>query len=240
MMWWKLSEDNTPYTVVKGDTLSQIAANRGVSLDDLLSANPGIADPDKINIGQKIQYPPSVSAPPEAAPDPLAGLSEREYLIRQLGLHEGFRNKAYADPIKGKSVPTVGYGTTQQSPGAVDYLRRQGLDPNAVFSIGGQTSITKPQALNMTNLALDSNVNTLQGMYPNYTNYPRGARLALQNMVYQMGPKSLKGFKNMNASLNQSQVNWGDVSRHAADSRWAKVQTPDRARQVISMFPKDK
>ncbi len=43
--------------VDRGDTLSGIAARHGVSLDALLSANPQIANPDRIDVGQLIRLP---------------------------------------------------------------------------------------------------------------------------------------------------------------------------------------
>jgi hypothetical protein len=44
------------YTVAKGDTLSAIAAKSGMNLADLLAKNPGIKDPNKIQIGQKLTF----------------------------------------------------------------------------------------------------------------------------------------------------------------------------------------
>lgn len=45
--------------VERGDTLSGIAARHGVSLSALLAANPQISNPDRIDIGQRIQLPAS-------------------------------------------------------------------------------------------------------------------------------------------------------------------------------------
>lgn len=57
------------YTIKKGDTLLEIARRSGISLAELLAANPGIA-PEALSVGQVIQVPaPSapVSLPPPAA-----------------------------------------------------------------------------------------------------------------------------------------------------------------------------
>ena len=51
-----------------------------------------------------------------------------------------------------------------------------------------------------------------------------------------MGPTRLGKFVNMNTALNQETVDWRDVARHAADSKWARTQTPKRAREVIKGF----
>lgn len=58
------------YTVNPGDTLSAIARRHGISLDDLLNANPALrANPDLIRVGQEIALPDSASPP---APGPAA------------------------------------------------------------------------------------------------------------------------------------------------------------------------
>lgn len=47
----------TVYTVKKGDTLSKIAARNGLTLDELLAANPDIKNPNKVGEGQQIIIP---------------------------------------------------------------------------------------------------------------------------------------------------------------------------------------
>ena len=54
----------TPYKVVRGDTLIQIADRNGIHLNDLVRVN-NIADPTKIYVGQILMIPPP--------PDPAAG-----------------------------------------------------------------------------------------------------------------------------------------------------------------------
>ncbi len=45
------------YTVRAGDTLSRIAQNHGVSISELLAANPNITNPSLIYVGQRIAIP---------------------------------------------------------------------------------------------------------------------------------------------------------------------------------------
>ncbi len=47
------------YTVRPGDTLSRIAARFGVTVAQILEANPQIQDPDRIQVGQEIVIPVS-------------------------------------------------------------------------------------------------------------------------------------------------------------------------------------
>jgi LysM repeat protein len=56
------------YVIKKGDTLSKIATANGLTLAELMAANPSIKDPNKISEGQQITIPP----PPGEAP-PIGG-----------------------------------------------------------------------------------------------------------------------------------------------------------------------
>jgi hypothetical protein len=48
------------YVIKQKDTLSKVANQFGVTLDELLAANPEITDPNKISIGQQIIIPLAV------------------------------------------------------------------------------------------------------------------------------------------------------------------------------------
>jgi LysM repeat protein len=48
------------YIVQRGDTLRKIAARFGTTVNELLKLNPTIADPNKINVGQKLVLPAPV------------------------------------------------------------------------------------------------------------------------------------------------------------------------------------
>jgi len=65
------------YTVRSGDTLSGIAGMHGVSLQSLTAANPQIADPDLIFIGDRVQLPgaqsPGTGGAPEGGTGPVEG-----------------------------------------------------------------------------------------------------------------------------------------------------------------------
>ncbi|WP_051742895.1 LysM peptidoglycan-binding domain-containing protein [Kitasatospora sp. MBT66] len=55
------------HTVARGDTLSAIAKRYGVGLDAVVNANPQIADPDRIEVGQVVSLPTATAgadAPP--------------------------------------------------------------------------------------------------------------------------------------------------------------------------------
>jgi spore germination protein len=61
------------HTVAAGDTLSKIAAQYGVTVDQILEANPSITNPNQIAIGDQIVIPqplPSEIVDAEITPAP--------------------------------------------------------------------------------------------------------------------------------------------------------------------------
>lgn len=59
-------------------------------------------------------------------------------------------------------------------------------------------------------------------------NDPR--RAALVNMAFQMGVQGLLGFKRMLACIRDER--WAEAETHALDSKWARVDTPKRAKRM--------
>ena len=58
------------YTIKSGDTLSKIAQRNGVSLAQLLQANPDITNPNNIKVGQVITLPNGISSTDNTKPLP--------------------------------------------------------------------------------------------------------------------------------------------------------------------------
>ena len=52
------------YVIKEKDTLSKVAKRFGITLEELLAANPDIKNPDKISIGQQIVIPIPVEGEP--------------------------------------------------------------------------------------------------------------------------------------------------------------------------------
>ena len=51
------------YIIKSKDTLSRVARKFGITLEELLAANPQITKPDRISLGQEIIIPVPVTAP---------------------------------------------------------------------------------------------------------------------------------------------------------------------------------
>lgn len=77
---------NQHHTVRRGETLSQIAEQHSVRLDDVLRANPQIKDPAHIHAGQRVTLPgaPAQAAPPQeaTASPPPEPRQPREYVVK--------------------------------------------------------------------------------------------------------------------------------------------------------------
>lgn len=57
---------------------------------------------------------------------------------------------------------------------------------------------------------------------------------ALINMIFQMGTDGVSGFHNMVGAIMHN--DWVGAQHHALDSKWAKKDTPERARRVAAML----
>jgi murein DD-endopeptidase MepM/ murein hydrolase activator NlpD len=63
-------DSSMTYTIKSGDTLSIVAKRNGVSLAQLLQANPQITDPNKVKVGQVITLPNGTSSTDNTKPLP--------------------------------------------------------------------------------------------------------------------------------------------------------------------------
>ncbi len=55
------SPSPTVYTVKAGDTLSRIAGKFGLTVDQIVKANPQIKDPNKLGLGDQVVIPPTIA-----------------------------------------------------------------------------------------------------------------------------------------------------------------------------------
>ena len=109
------SDNDGSITVERGDTLSQIASDAGVSLQALIQANPQIANPNRIYPGDRIRIPAAATggtAGGDAAAGgggKAAGMHLSDSGVNLIKDFEGLRLSAYQDSCGGW---TIGYGHT--------------------------------------------------------------------------------------------------------------------------------
>jgi LysM repeat protein len=64
--------------IKSGDTLSQIAKSKGLTLKALLAANPNIKNANQIRVGQEITIPPKAISGGAASDNPYAGMTRTQ------------------------------------------------------------------------------------------------------------------------------------------------------------------
>ena len=67
-----------PVKVKSGDTLSQIAKSKGVTLKALLAANPNIKNANQIRVGQSIKIPGATAGAGAKSGNPYAGMTKTQ------------------------------------------------------------------------------------------------------------------------------------------------------------------
>jgi morphogenetic protein associated with SpoVID len=64
--------------IKSGDTLSQIAKDKGITLKSLLAANPSIKNANQIRVGQTIKIPDSKKLSGSASSNPYKGMTRTQ------------------------------------------------------------------------------------------------------------------------------------------------------------------
>ena len=108
------------YNVKPGDTLSKIATRNGMTLAQLLQANPQIKDPNRINVGDPINLPDSASGVPVGSTENTQPLPSN---MKPVTGAAGALGEALADALGALSAKyeTGGRGCGTVSTGAGDY-----------------------------------------------------------------------------------------------------------------------
>jgi lysozyme len=131
----------------------------------------------------------------------------RDQLLKQIRNDEGEKLHVYKDHL---GYWTIGVGIL------VDERRGGGL--------------TSYESAWLANSRLEAIQTELAAEYPFYASLNEPRKAALVNMRYQLGRKGLAGFKRVLECLRDER--WHEAETHALDSKWAKQDTPDRAKRV--------
>jgi lysozyme len=131
----------------------------------------------------------------------------RDQLLKQIRNDEGEKLHVYKDHLW---YDTIGIGIL------VD--KRKG---------GGLTSY---ESAWLANNRMEMYRTELNQDYPWFASLNEPRQAALINMRYQLGKAGLAGFKRMLDCLRDER--WHEAETHALDSKWAKQDTPDRAKRV--------
>lgn len=128
-------------------------------------------------------------------------------LVASLEKHEGFRDKAYQDT---EGVWTIGYGTNLQELRIDEFLARRWLMEDLAEAIRGAKR------------------------FPEYRDLDTQVRREVfVEMVYNMGPSRVAGFRNMLSAIRRN--DWEDAANEMLDSKWAR-QVGQRARTLSELM----
>lgn len=111
------------YTVKPGDTLSKIASRNGLSLAQLLQANPQIKDPNRISVGDPINLPGDASGVPAGSTENTQPLPSNVKPAATAAAAAGALGAALAETLGALSAKyeTGGRGPGTVSTGAGDF-----------------------------------------------------------------------------------------------------------------------
>ena len=125
------------------------------------------------------------------------------HLLNQLKEHEGFRAHPYKDTV-GKW--TIGYG--------------RNLD---------DVGISQEEAEQLLRNDINTAILAVKMLVPRFNNMTDIRKEVLVNMVFNMGPTRLAGFRKMLAAIEEEE--WGKAAEEMLDSQWA-LQVKRRAHEL--------
>lgn len=133
-----------------------------------------------------------------------------DHFIRE----EGYRKKSYKD--------TKGYWTI----GVGHFLGAERKWEGLVWA---------PEQI-MTTLERDiSNAEQdARQMFPQWERFDEGMKLAMTDMVFNMGINSFRGFKNTIRMIHNGKFK--EAAANAALSKWATIDVPNRAKRVLELI----
>lgn len=144
----------------------------------------------------------------------LGGAAVNDRLIKQLRREEGEVLHAYEDNL---GFLTIGVGRL------IDAKRG-----------GGISSGESAYLLNNDLQRIDQ---LLRSRYPWFAALGEARQGALINMAFQLGPDGLAGFPRMLGCMRDGR--YAEAETHALNSKWAREQTPARAKRVARQLATD-
>lgn len=133
---------------------------------------------------QPLQPPQLVQSPNVAPPTPEQPKPHNNEIRDQLKQHEGYRRTVYKDS---KGIPTIGIGFNLLRPDARSKIEALGADYDSIMS--GQSSLTDQQVNQLFDLTLKEVNHIGKKVTPNYNKLHPKAKLVLDDLIFNMGPK---------------------------------------------------
>jgi GH24 family phage-related lysozyme (muramidase) len=157
-------------------------------------------------------------------------VTDFDRLEKALRLDEGFRPEPYKDT---KGLWTIGIGRClETNPLTVEELVRL-LNQKEI-----RIEITEAGAEWLAWRAMRDAAHLCENTFSFWPDLNEARQNALVSMVYQMGLKSVCGFRRMILAIEKAihDGDWGPVYDHGSDSEWFRKDTPARAERVLTQL----
>lgn len=146
-------------------------------------------------------------------------------LLDSIKKHEGFMPKPYIDPLAHKNIPKDDFKIIENNWNKLK------------VSFGyGFTNLTEPEAELILKYRIAHIRIELEDKLPVFNRLSQNRRDVLIEMAYQLGVIGLLNFHDMIQALIGR--NYDRASREMLDSKWARKDTPNRARELAKKMLK--
>jgi len=148
-------------------------------------------------------------------------------LVERVKQHEGFKSKPYIDPLV--ATRPENYDIPKNE---MDIIKKHFNKLKVTFGYGF-TFITEDEAT----LILSSRLHTIRlelvSKLPWVHQQPAEIQDVMVEMAYQLGVRGLLNFKKTLAYCEDR--NYAKMADEMLDSPWARIQTPDRAKELSNI-----
>lgn len=153
---------------------------------------------------------------------PVLSDEDRQYIAQRLKQDEGFRSHWYKDPSKKEDAgEVIGYGFGRKNPYVQQALKDVGFDGS---------NLSKEQADKVLDKLINRDYSELVSTYPWVKDAPQPAKYFMSSGMHQLGASGLGSFEK---TLNYlSKGDYENAATEMLDSKWAKSQTPARAKRI--------
>jgi len=152
-------------------------------------------------------------------------------VFQSIKTHEGFVDKPYIDPLRKKNPEKYGI------PKSVMNTIIKYFDKLVVTFGYGFTYITREEADAVLKIRLSNLYDDIKSkVIPHLEQHPVEIQAVFLEMGYQLGLGGLKSFKKTLKYLEMKKYDL--VAEEMLDSYWAKVQTPERAKELSQIVKK--
>ena len=135
---------------------------------------------------------------------------------------EGFRPKAYPDPLSGWKTPTIGVGFNLSKPGAKERISELGLNYDLILK--RKQSITKQHALALLNDDIKIAENDAKKIFKDFDSHPENVKNVLTNMSFNLGYNRLSNFTKLIEKINNK--DYVNAAEEMKNSSWFKQVGP--------------